>query len=216
MGRSESILVSLVLGGLCPILGFLFCWWTAAALVIGGVVPLGERGIAAAAFGGLAVGLVLDAVWLKRWVARFYTARLRIVAAVYLACSVVAVASFMGLPAGNLVLGVLAGVYAARRARHAALDGAAAARFFRRTAGFAAAVTSLEALPIGLLALRDQSVAALLRAELGLRVTAAGPAGVGLVLLACVALAAFQFYASRAAARLTHGWASATPPQPGA
>ena len=216
MRRFESILVTVVLGGLSPLLAFVFCWFTAAALAIYRIAPISERGIAAAAFGGLAAGLVLDAVWLKCWVARFYNARLRIVGAVYLACSVVAVASFMGLPAGNLVLGVLAGVYAARRARHAALNGAASARFFRRVAGFAAAVTSLEALPIGLLALRDQSVAALLRAELGFPVTAAGPAGVGLVLLACVALAVFQFYATRAAARLTHRWASANPPQRGA
>jgi hypothetical protein len=206
VSKLESILVGAAIGVLCPFLVFILFWWTTAVLAIYGILRVSERGIATAAFTGLALGLFLDAVWLKRWIARCYRASLRLLLALYLACSAVAVASFMGLPAGNLALGTLAGVYVGRRAHHAAFDRAAFARLIRRTGLFTAAVTGIEALAIGLLALREESVGHALQAGLGMNESAiVGLKGVGLVVTLSLALAIFQFWCTRAAARLAFG-----------
>ena len=71
-----------------------------------------------AALTGLLVGIVLDVLFLRRWIRNFYIARLWILAIIYGALCVVAVASFMGLPVGTFALGLLAGGSAGRRQIH--------------------------------------------------------------------------------------------------
>ena len=123
MNRAESVVVGLVVGITCPLLLFVFCWWTAAALSIYHVLSLPVSVIIVAAFTGLGIGMILDIIWLKHWVRRFYTANIYFIIAVYLSLSVVALAFFMGLPIGNIVLGMLAGVYVGRKQFHTGSGG---------------------------------------------------------------------------------------------
>ncbi len=81
--------------------------------------------VIAAAMSGLVVGIVLDLLLLRRWIRRFYTASLWLMAVIYGALCVVAVAFFMGLPVGTFPLKLLAGIYAGRRQHHAGAEGAA-------------------------------------------------------------------------------------------
>lgn len=206
MSKIESILVGVVIGMLCPLLTFVLCWWTSAALAIYGIVRISERAIATATYSGLALGLVLDAIWLRRWIARCYGVSVRLMIVLYLVCSAVAVAFFMGLPAGNLILGTMAGGYMGRREHHTASDRESFSRIIRRTGLFTATITGVEALLIGLLALREKTVGRVLHVGLGMDETAiSGPKGVGLVVVLCLALAIFQFWCTRAAGRLAFG-----------
>jgi hypothetical protein len=206
MSKTESILVGVVSAILCPLLVFDFFWWTSAAAAMSGVLHLSERGIAAAALAGLGLGIIMDAVCLKVWISRFYSASLKVMMAIYLCCSVIAVASCMGLPLGNLLLGALAGLYVGRKEYHAGGSEQSLARAARRAAIFTALVTGVEALPIGLLALNERTVARLLEAGLGVDQAAiAGPAGAGLVVLGCLLLMLVQFWCTRMAARLAFG-----------
>ena len=201
MSKTESTIVGVFLAGICPLLTFVGCWWT-AFVVLADVPGVSERPIIAAAMSGLVVGIVLDLLLLRKWIRRFYTASLWLMAAVYGALCVVAVASFMGLPVGTFGLGLLAGIYAGRRQHHAAAEGAAVRRGLRRAALFAALLTAGAALPIGILALQERSVRELLGKILGLAPSAVhGAAGVMLVCLLCVVLFGAQYLCS-----LQAGW----------
>jgi len=202
--KTENLIVNLALGVLCPLLLAVLAWWGAAALFIYDILPIPESAIAAATFLGLAAGLALDALFLKRWGARFYHLDMRLLALVYLFCSAIAVAFFMGLPLGNLALGALAGVYVGRRQHHADEGEAASARAIRRASWFTALVTGLEALPIGLLALLESDVAALLGSFTGWSLASIqGATGIGMVVVLSAVLAGLQFGFTWATARLT-------------
>jgi hypothetical protein len=215
MSKRESLIVAAMLAALCPFLTFVACWWTSAALLLSGVAHISERGIAMAAFAGMAAGLIIDALWLKRWVASFYTANLVRLGTVYAGCSVVAVASCMGLPPGNLLLGTLAGVYVGRRAFHAGDIGAAVDRATRQASLFTAAFTGVEAFAIGLLALRERSVVEILAFSLNTQQSAiAGPTGLAVVFTLVVVLMIFQFWCTSTAARLAYGLSKSPGGQP--
>ena len=76
----------------------------------------------------------------------------------YLICSFMAVAFFMGFPIGNLLLGFLAGVYVGRKWHQLNSDHATFSSASKKVSIFSAFVTSIEALPIGVLALQEESI----------------------------------------------------------
>lgn len=206
MTRLETAIVSLTTGLLCPALGFVLGWWLAAALAIGGVLSLSEPMIALAAFAGLGAGLILDGIYLRRWVARFFTVELRILMLVYLVCSVMAVAAFMGVPVGNLILGGLAGVYLGRREQHTGTGGESAAIHFQRAGLFTAAVTGAEAFAIGLIALNEDWVVEWLQAVSGMGGWALpGAPGISLIIVLCGILMIVQYWLTRSLAWVAFG-----------
>jgi len=191
LSRFENAMVGIFLGGACVWLSFVACWWAAAMvhMYVGGV---SVNMVIVAALTGLLAGIVLDTLFLRRWIRGFYAARLWILAIVYGALCVVAVASFMGLPVGTFALGLLAGAYAGRRQIHNPSDGIPG-RGLRRVAFFAALLTAGAALPIGLLALREQSVADLFRGILG---NWSWGGGFAVVCFLCVVLFGAQYWCS--------------------
>lgn len=202
MSRAESTIVGLVIAVICPVSLFVLWWWVAAALRIYGGFSISEHGIATAAFTGLGLGVVLDILGLKNWIARFYSLDVKLTALAYLFWSATAVAFFMGLPFGNIALGTLAGLYIGRKQYHAGASGDLFARSARNVSIFTALVTGAEALLIGVLALGESITLAGLRA-IGLDQSAAtGLTGVGLVGVGCLVLMAVQFWCTRTAAAL--------------
>lgn len=200
--RTESIAVGLAVGILCPLLLFVFFWWVAAALASYLSIP--EIGVAIAAFTGLAVGIGLDMVHLRKWIPRFYSVNVKLMVLLYLFCSAIAVASCMGLPFGNVALGTLAGGYVGRRAYHAVQSRESFSKTAHRAGLFTALVTGAWALSMGLLALDEQIVIDLLQAVMGLApVIIVGPVGVGLISLLCVLLMAVQYWCARTGALVT-------------
>ena len=202
MGKAESIIVGLFLSITCPLLTFVLFWWTTALihLHVPGV-PL--NAVIGTAFTGLAVGLLLDVAFLRRWVRQFYTARIWLVVAVYLGLSIVAVAFFMGLPLGTFLLGVAFGVYAGRRHRHVQNDSSSVARVLCRAAFLAASITTAAALPIGILVLDEGSVLTVLEAISGFdQASLRGAVGFALVGFLCLILFLLQYYCSKLAGLL--------------
>lgn len=203
MSRLESAAVALVVGILCPAALFVLCWWASAALVIYNLLPLPEWSIAAAALGGLSVGLILDWLFLRRWASSFYSWDIKWLVPLYLFGSAVAVAWFMGFPLGNVIWGTLAGVYVGRRQHHEAASPSAARQAIRRVGAFTALVTGLEALPIGLMALNEGIAVRAIQAVTGLdQQTIAGPFGVAMVIVLCLLLMGLQMVCTTAAARI--------------
>ena len=204
MRKTESIVVGVLLGFAIPSLGFVGFWWT-TALIHMSIPGIPVEVVIAGAFTGLVVGLVIDAVYLKRWIKCVYTAKPRVLVMFYLGLCVVAVGLFMGLPVGTLILGVGAGIYAGRRCRFATAGRKASAVSIRKTALFAASVTALAAFPIGLLALRDRSVISLLETRLFFGLVQLGSVtGPVLIALLCCTLFAIQYGCTLAAGKLSY------------
>lgn len=203
MSRAESTIVGLFIGIICPASLFVLFWWVAAALTIYGVFSIPESGIATAAFTGLGLGILLDILGLKNWITRFYSLDVKLTVLAYLFWSAVAVAFFMGLPFGNIALGTLAGLYVGRKQYYAGASRDLFARSARNVGIFTALVTGAEALPIGILALGEQTVVAGLRAIVGLdESVTTGLIGVSLVGVGCLVLMVVQFWCTRTAATL--------------
>jgi hypothetical protein len=201
INKTEAAGVRIFLGIACPLLTCVLFWWTAAVASLY-VLHVPERLIATAALAGLAIGALLDIVFLKRWARRFYSANVWFLVALYVALSAVAVAFCMGLPLGTFALGIGAGLYAGRRARHLGLDEARGRTLVRKGALLAASVTTAAALPMGILALREDSVIGLLGAVTHLDdPTFRGVSGAGLVGALVLLLFLAQHWCSRRVGR---------------
>jgi len=203
MTRAESVIVGFVVGITCPLLLFVFCWWATAALSIYHIVSFPVSIIIVAAFTGMGLGFVLDILYLKNWVRSFYRASMKVMALVYLLLSVIAVAFFMGLPIGNIFLGAVAGLYVGRKQYHTGGNQQTLAKGAKRVGVFTACVTSLEALPIAILALDERELMDML--ETLLRSAMTGFTAVALVASVCIGLFVVQYSCTRVAASLAFG-----------
>jgi hypothetical protein len=203
MGRSERILIGLFIGIACPYLAFIAFWWS-TALFHFYVLPLPTSVIAMMALVGLGLGCLLDAIFLRRWVGKFYTINPWLVVIIYLGLCVVAVGSCMGVPIGTFSLGIAAGAYVGRREHHRQADRVRSATAFRRIAVFAASVTTAAAVPIGILALQSEpEILTWLENILSLnRTSLQGGGGFILIGFLCLFLFVMQFWCTRTAGRV--------------
>jgi hypothetical protein len=201
MPRIETLVITAVSAVVFPLLLFVAFWWSSAALAIY-VVDLPTWCIALVAFTGLGIGLVGDLIFLKRWVALFYSAHWVWVTVIYLGLFTVGLAFCMGVPIGTFTVGVMGGAYLGRRFRYALLSPGLVTRRLDQGGLCAASLTALCALPMGWLALHDSMVMRLagifrLTAE-----NAQGITGILAVIAVSLGLFALQFLATRAAGRL--------------
>ena len=205
--RLEQTIVGIFISLACPASFLIAAWWTSAGLSIFHVVPISDQGIATIALAGLGLGILLDVLCLKRWMARFYDVDWRLAVPIYLYWVMIATASFMGLPLGTVTLGILAGLYLGRRHRHAAMPEEVFARLVRTGSLQVAAMTGVASLGVGVLALGDAYIVADIQRVLGTSPSttrfALGPA---LVVVLSLILVAVQYWCTRTAATLAFRW----------
>ncbi len=107
-GCFEKIFLLLVFGGVAPI-GFFLCgWW-------GSYLYAPETSIPFFTLGGLAIGLLLDGLFLRHWLGMAYHFNPIILIAIYLFYSIGMFGFFMGVPLFNALFGPLVGFYTGRR-----------------------------------------------------------------------------------------------------
>jgi hypothetical protein len=206
MNKLEFILIRIVISVLCPLLLFVMFWWVAALLTISGILPIPDNMIAMVAFAGLAIGVLLDLRYVKTWTACFYTVDKLVMGLLFLGCSLIAVALFMGFPVGNLILGMLAGVYTGRRLYHANINVEAAVQSMKKVSLFTGLVTSIEALPVGLLTLQEDWVDKGLRSVIRMEsAVISSVIGVALIIFLCVVLVGIQYLCTIIMARIALG-----------
>ncbi|MCX5753964.1 MAG: hypothetical protein NTW97_10055 [Candidatus Krumholzibacteria bacterium] len=198
MGRLESRVVGAFIAVLMPVCCFFAAWWLGV-----GVVP--ERYVPYGAFGGLLLGVVLDALFLRRWTARAYEMRLPSLMFLYVFVSVVTYAVFMGTSVFNLVCGIVAGAYMGRRLLHAGAAGEEARTVIRRTGSFAAAVIACAAGFSAYLALRDPFAGSDLEHMFHLKFAVTRPTIVALVAAGWPVLVLCQYWLATKAAYTAYG-----------
>lgn len=138
MTKIEAFIIGCILGAV-PIL---FClvvvvivWWFAELLT-------DENGpyLALAALG---TGVVIDVVFLKKWVKKAYQINNKLLAAFYIFYSIGVLGFCMGVPILNFAAGILAGIYTARKMYHLNAGEKERNQNIRKTAVFSAVVMAM-------------------------------------------------------------------------
>ncbi|MCJ7728290.1 MAG: hypothetical protein MUO27_00155 [Sedimentisphaerales bacterium] len=136
MGKIESLILGMFFG-IVPLAAFFM------ATVLFAAIVFGKETLGPWTLWSLLPGFLIDVLFLKRWVKNAYTMNAKAIGAVYVFYSVCALGFFMGIPIGNIFLGILAGIYSARRFSLTSHNRPNAGDYFKRTAIFSAAVMVL-------------------------------------------------------------------------
>jgi hypothetical protein len=157
----ERLFLQVTIGLVAPVLFLLIGWW-------GSIPFVAEDSIKFFALGGLLLGLIIDMVFLRRWVRKAYSLPVTGFVLVYLFYSLCLFGFFMGVPVLDLVVGVLGGYYVGLCLRYAQKDKAYVDQTAKRTGMFAAGILALICLASWLIAYFDSSLAANIQGLLNL------------------------------------------------
>lgn len=107
INRLESVLYKLIFWGVVPVTLFLIGWWSSIGLD-------DNQAIFSMAFAGMGIGILIDALILKPKLKSLETLKPSTYVFVFVFYSIMTLGFFMGVPAFNLFLGILAGRFMAR------------------------------------------------------------------------------------------------------
>jgi len=161
MNKIEKNFIGLILGAIFPLIGFLGGWWSTIQL---GSILWVEIG----ALSGLILGLIVNAFFLKKWVARAFEMDVRLWMGVFFFYSICVFGFFMGVPVFNVGLAIPAGLFMGRKLAHQTISAEAEKRLTLRTALFTTGVMAFICAASAFLALRDPYTAANLEGMLRL------------------------------------------------
>ena len=108
INKLEIVFLALVFGGLSPIFCFLAGWWGAYFFAPENQIPVFM-------LAGLELGIIIDLLFLGKWIRAAYRISPLILITIYLFYSVGIFGFFMGVPVFNIIMGPLAGFYIGRR-----------------------------------------------------------------------------------------------------
>ena len=109
MSRIDRFIFTVIYGGVMPVFLFLAFWWSTIK-----IIP--EKYIFIFTFSGIILGLVFDALYLKKIMKNIFDVNIIFPLLVFLFYSVCVYGFFMGVPVFNAVMGLIAGRYCALRA----------------------------------------------------------------------------------------------------
>lgn len=112
---------------------FVTAWFVSAVLLDEKVVPT-------VALSGLGVGMVIDIAFLKRWIKKAYQLSNKVLIAIYIFYSIGVLGFCMGVPILNFGVGILAGIYTARRVLNTNTEEQECSQNIKKTALFSAIV----------------------------------------------------------------------------
>lgn len=148
MGKIEKNLTILIFGAVLPIFFFLAGWW-------GSIGRVSDDLIFSIAFIGLGMGIILDILFLKKWLVNVYGIDTKLLAVIYLFFSTCTFGFFMGVPVFNLLVGMMAGFFAGRKSYHKKENRFKAKANIREVSIFTAVVMLLTCISSAFFALRD-------------------------------------------------------------
>jgi hypothetical protein len=108
MTKNEKIVLTAVLGFIPPVFLFVLSWFAFYAMA-----P--ERSLFPIPFIGLATGILIDIIYLKRWVTKCHHWPMWILLLIFTFYHIGMLGFFMGVPLFNTFLGLLAGYYYGNR-----------------------------------------------------------------------------------------------------
>jgi len=192
-------IASLVLGmffGFGPIV---FCF---LATVVIASIFFGKEALGPWVLWSLVPAIIVDVIFLKGLVRKAYQINNKVLAVIYLFYSVVALGMGMGLPILNFVLGIMAGVYIARRMHFHRADEQSCNQALKKTAVFCAVVMALMCCLITLWAIAGRMIGARFETPF-LSFTFTVPIFIAVVLTGGAILVLLQYWLTTIAAKVT-------------
>lgn len=108
MTKLDKLFLSLILYPIFPILFFLVFWWIS-------VPYIQEQYVYISALLGICLGILIDIFFVKKYISKGYDLNNISLILIYLFYSVCIFGFFMGVPVFNILLGIPAGIYTARK-----------------------------------------------------------------------------------------------------
>jgi len=207
MNRKESYIIGSILAVMIPILLVACCWFCIITAMMLGVWIFPDSIAIALLVVSFLTGLAIDVCCLRKWTQSIYRANMKLMIILYLVCSFIAIGMFMGVPIGNLALGILAGLYIGRRCFHMEQGKDSLNRFAHNTSFFTAFIMGLVSFPVGMLALFAGEEYVIISVVESLRIGYSRIAGIGFILALCGLLMLLQYWLARGASILAYrGW----------
>ena len=199
--KAETVILWILFGTPLALICFL-----AGAFI--SVVLFEEKHVLAMALAGLAVGIILDAVFLRRPVKNAYRINNKILIALYIFYSIGVLGFCMGVPILNFGVGIVAGFYTARKMQCTKADRIQRNRNIKRTAIFSAVIMMAMCCLTGTWALIGGMIGSKLESTL-LSFTFTVPVIVGMVFMGGLILCLLQYWltskADKIVAKLSTG-----------
>jgi hypothetical protein len=176
MRKIEALVFTAILGPIPPVIGLLTGWW-------GTFAWLPEGLIGPAALNGLALGLLVDLFYLKKWVNQAETMAWPVWLAIYLFYAIGLYGFFMGMPAFHLGLALPAGFIVGVKLTRQAANVDQARRVSRLAGGLTTGVLACLCAASAFLALSDLYTAANLEGMFALNFKVTQPMIIGLIVI---------------------------------
>jgi hypothetical protein len=196
--KFEIIFLVLLIGVIAPIFFFLAGWWGAYLLAPESQIPFFM-------LTGLGMGIVIDLLFLSKWVNVSYQIHPIFLIAIYLFYSVAIFGFFMGVPVFNSIMGPLAGFYIGRRLKQEKAGPKKTNRMIHRTGLFASFVLAVACTASFILAASEITLASningMLRDMLGLNINLDNPTILLLSAITGIGIVAAEYFLTRAAAK---------------
>jgi hypothetical protein len=184
MDRASS---RLVLGAVAPVIGLLTGWW-------GTLGVLGDHpAIGPVALGGLALGVTLDLTVLRTHLDSLFDLRPAALGALALFYSIMIYGFFMGLPVGNLLVGIVGGYVVGRKAALRGWSPERARPAARVTAAIATSILAVLCVATASMALNEPTIGLQVRGMLGLPFEVTAPMIYATIVGGGAALLAVQY-----------------------
>ena len=155
MGKFLRIIEVSILGMFLGFLPLMFCF--VGTVFFAGMV-FGTEVLGPWTLWSLLPGVAIDMLFLKKWVRNAYKINIKILAAIYIFYSVIALGMCMGMPIFHFVLCIAAGIYIARKMHFTGADEQMCKQAFKRMAVFCASVMVLICCLITLWAIVGQMI----------------------------------------------------------
>ncbi len=111
MKKLESFVIGFILGAVPVLFCFVTAWFVSAIL-------MDEKNVPTVALSGLGAGIIINIAFLKRWVKKAYQMNNKVLSAIYIFYSIGVLGFCMGVPILNFGVGIIGGIYTARRMYH--------------------------------------------------------------------------------------------------
>lgn len=196
MTKIEAFIIGCILGAV-PIL---FCLIVLFTVCLSAELLTDETGpyLALAALGA---GVVIDVVFLKKWVKKAYQINNKLLAALYIFYSIGVLGFCMGVPILNFAAGILAGIYTARKMYHLNAGEKECNQNIKKTAVFSAVVMAMMCCLTGTWALIGGMIGSRFESP-ALSFTFTAPIIIAMVLTGGLILSLLQYWLTSKTAKL--------------
>ena len=202
MNRKELIIIRFGLGFTIPLIIFVIFWWSISLVNIYNIVTISELYIKVISIIGIFTGIIVDILYLRRISDMIYRINIPFLIVIYLFCSIMTVAFFMGIPIGNLILGIIAGIYIGRRYHNNQRNHLEFKTVLKNVAIFTASVTTFEALSIGILALQEKSSIIAINQFIGREILLTNTfVDFAIIIFLCIVLFIIQYFFTKISSR---------------